>query len=62
LSSPGDTDLVFLDMFKADRYQDVSFAEWLGHTPTELVMAHLNIDKATYAAIPKTRDVILPMG
>jgi oxalate decarboxylase/phosphoglucose isomerase-like protein (cupin superfamily) len=29
----GDTDLVFLEMFKADRFQDFSFLEWLAHTP-----------------------------
>src|SRR6266567_58058 len=45
----GDTDLVFLEMFKSGSYQDLSFAQWLTHTPPELVMAHLKIDKTTLA-------------
>jgi oxalate decarboxylase len=63
VENTGDTDLVFLEMFgKVDRYQDLSFSEWLAHTPPELVMAHLNIDKATFATIPKNGGVIMPLS
>jgi oxalate decarboxylase len=48
-------------MFKADRYQEFSFSEWLAHTPPELVMAHLHIDKATYDAIPKNGVAVTPL-
>jgi oxalate decarboxylase len=58
----GDTDLVFLEIFKADRFQDLSFSEWLAHTPPELVMAHLKIDQATFDAIPKNGAVITPLS
>jgi oxalate decarboxylase len=60
IENTGDTDLVFLEMFKSNLYQDVSFSEWLSHTPPELVMAHLNIDKATFDAIPRDELVIVP--
>ena len=56
----GNTDLKFLEMFKTSRYQDLSLSEWLSHTPPELVMAHLNIDKNAYEMIPKNKAVILP--
>jgi oxalate decarboxylase len=62
VENTGDTDLVFLEIFKSDRYQDFSFSEWLAHTPPELVMAHLNIDKATFDAIPKNGGVIMPIS
>ena len=45
VENTADTDLKFLEMFKTSRYQDLSLSEWLAHTPPELVMAHLNIDK-----------------
>src|SRR6195256_3526418 len=61
IENTGDTDLVFLEMFKADRFQDLSFSEWLAHTPPELVMAHLHIDKATSDAIPREAPVIMPI-
>jgi oxalate decarboxylase len=62
IENTGDTDLVFLEMFaKVDRFQDLSFSEWLAHTPPEAVMAHLRIDKATYDAIPKNGGVVMPL-
>jgi oxalate decarboxylase len=61
IENTGDTDLVFLEMFKADRFQDLSLAEWLAHTPPELVMAHLHIDKPTLDAIPREAPVIMPI-
>jgi oxalate decarboxylase len=62
VENTGDTDLVFLEIFKADRFQDLSFSEWLAHTPSELVMAHLHIDKATFDAIPKNGAVVTPLS
>jgi oxalate decarboxylase len=60
IENTGDTDLIFLEMFKSSFYQDMSLSEWLAHTPPELVMAHLNIDRATLDAIPKDELVIIP--
>jgi oxalate decarboxylase len=60
IENTGDSDLIFLEMFKTSHYVDFSFCDWLSHTPPELVMAHLNIDKATYDAIPKEKMVIVP--
>jgi oxalate decarboxylase len=61
IENTGDADLVFLEMFaRVDRFEEFSFSEWLAHTPPELVMAHLKIDKATYDAIPKNGIVITP--
>ncbi len=47
-------------MFKSSYYQDLSLYEWLTHTPPELVMAHLRIDKATLDAMPKEELVVTP--
>jgi oxalate decarboxylase len=60
IGNTGTDDLWFLEMFKASRYEDLSLSEWLSHTPAELVMAHLNIDKTTYDAIPKEKMAIMP--
>jgi oxalate decarboxylase len=62
IENTGDTDLVFIEMFKSEHYQDFSFSEWLAHTPPELVMAHLHIDKATYDAIPKKGAAVTPLS
>jgi oxalate decarboxylase len=61
VENTGDTDLVFIEIFKSDHYQDFSLSKWLAHTPPELVMAHLNIDKTTLDAIPKNGGVVMPV-
>jgi oxalate decarboxylase len=60
IENTGDTDLIFLEMFKSNIYQDLSLSEWLSHTPPELVMAHLHIDKATFDKILKDKVLVLP--
>jgi oxalate decarboxylase len=60
VENTGDEDLVFLEMFKSSFYQDLSLTQWLSHTPPELVMAHLHIDKETLDAIPKDKLIVVP--
>jgi oxalate decarboxylase len=60
IENTADADLKFLEMFKSSFYQDLALSEWLTHTPPELVMAHLGIDKATLDAIPREEAVVMP--
>jgi oxalate decarboxylase len=60
IQNTGSTDLKFLEMFKSSVYQDLSLSEWLTHTPPELVIAHLGIDKATLDAFPTEGAVVMP--
>jgi oxalate decarboxylase len=47
----GPEPLRFLEMFKSDRFADISLNQWLALTPPELVQAHLNLDDATTSAV-----------
>jgi oxalate decarboxylase len=47
----GPEPLRFLEMFKSDRFADISLNQWLALTPRELVQAHLNLDDATTTAV-----------
>jgi oxalate decarboxylase len=60
VQNTGSTDLKFLEMFKSSVYQDLALSEWLTHTPPDLVIAHLGIDKATLDAIPREEVVVMP--
>src|ERR1700726_2879750 len=60
VQNTGDTDLRFLEMFKSSVYQNLALAEWLTHTPPNLVIAHLGIDKATLDAMPRDEVVVMP--
>jgi oxalate decarboxylase len=61
VENTGDTDLVFLEMFNTGRYEDISLAEWMSHTPHLLVDQHLHVGKAMLDAIPKQETVITPL-
>jgi oxalate decarboxylase len=59
IENTGNEDLRYLEVFPAPRFEDLSLSEWLSHTPAELVMAHLNIDRSTYEQIPREELVIV---
>lgn len=60
VQNTGDTDLVFLELFKSDRYAEVSLSEWLTHAPPKLVMQHLNISADVLAKFPNNRPDVMP--
>jgi oxalate decarboxylase len=60
IENTGNSDLVFLEMFKAPRYQDFSLNDWLTHIPPELVVEHLGISHQTLGAIPRANVAVLP--
>jgi oxalate decarboxylase len=59
IENTGDTDLVFLEMFKTDRYVDISMNNWLRRLPPELVTSHLNIDETTIKKIPVENQAVI---
>jgi len=59
IENTSDTDLVFLEMFKASTYQDFSLNNWIRHMPPEMATAHLNLDEETLRKIPADKQVII---
>ncbi|MFB7155840.1 MULTISPECIES: oxalate decarboxylase family bicupin [unclassified Lysinibacillus] len=43
IENTGTETLWFLEMFKSDRFQDVSLNQWMALTPSELIQSNLNI-------------------
>jgi oxalate decarboxylase len=56
VQNTGDEPLRFLEMFRSDRFADVSLRQWMALTPPELVQPHLNLDASTVAAIGQSRE------
>jgi oxalate decarboxylase len=52
IENTGDTDLVFLETFSTDEFMDVSLNQWLRRVPSEMLKAHLNIDREAALKIP----------
>jgi oxalate decarboxylase len=61
VQNTGNTDLVFVEVFKSDHYEEVSLSDWLTHTPAKMVMDTLNISRETLAKFPNNRPDIVPV-
>ena len=61
IKNTGNTDLVFLEIFRADRFEDVSLSDWLTHAPRSLVAQHLNVDPSVIARFPNNKPLVLPV-
>src|SRR5215471_19663692 len=59
IENSGETEVVFLEMFKADQFVDVSLNNWLRRVPPEAVTAHLNLDSAQLAKIPPEKELVI---
>ena len=56
----GDTDLVYMEVFRADWFEEVSLSDWLAHRPIDTVAETLNMDSALVAQLPKNRPDVVP--
>ena len=59
IENTGDTDLVFLETLPSEEFMDVSLNQWLRRVPSEMLKAHLNIDKAAAMKIPAEKLVVV---
>jgi oxalate decarboxylase len=58
VQNTGEETLTFLELFKSDRFADVSLNQWMALTSPGLVQAHLNLDDETIAALSKNKPII----
>jgi oxalate decarboxylase len=59
IKNTGNTDLVYLEVFRSSYYSDVSLSDWLARTPRAMVAQHLNIEPATAARFPNSKPVVV---
>jgi oxalate decarboxylase len=60
IENTGTTKLQFLELWRTDKFADVSLRQWLAFTPFDLVQANLKIDKSVLANIPTHKTPIVP--
>jgi oxalate decarboxylase len=58
IENTGNSRLRFLEMFRSDRYADISLEQWMALTPPELIRAHLEVDQRFVAGLTKTKQFI----
>ena len=49
-----------IEMFKADRFMDLSLSDWMTHAPPALISQHLGISEELLHKLPKEKTVIVP--
>jgi len=59
IENTGSEPLRFLEIFKSDRYADISLAQWVAITPPTLVQAHLGLPPGALEALPKAKSPIV---
>jgi oxalate decarboxylase len=60
VENTGTTDLVYMEVFRADRFEEVSLSDWLAHSPPDMVADLLNLDPTVIAQFPKNRPDLVP--
>ncbi len=60
IENTGTEDLVFLEMFKSDKYQDVSLNQWIARMPDKMAEAHLKLPASVIRKAPKDKETVLP--
>lgn len=58
VENTGTEDVIFLEVLQADRFTDVSAAQWLALTPKQVVQDHLNLPDAVWDNLPKEKEYI----
>ncbi|HUJ36380.1 MAG TPA: cupin domain-containing protein [Hyphomicrobium sp.] len=61
IRNTGSTDLVYLEVFRSDRVEDISLSEWLTHTPRTMVVQSLNVSPEVIAKFPSDKPTVLPV-
>ncbi|MDF2721706.1 MAG: oxalate decarboxylase [Paenibacillus sp.] len=59
IQNTGTETLWYLEIFKSDRFQDVSLNQWMALTPTELVESNLNVGPELIQALSKEKHPVV---
>jgi oxalate decarboxylase len=59
VENTGDTPVRFLEVFRSDRFADVSLNQWMALTPHQLVQEHLHLGEAMMGALRETKRPVV---
>ncbi len=60
IENTGTGDLVYLELFKTAKFQDVALNDWIARMPPEMAQAHLKLSAAAIAKVPQKKNEVLP--
>jgi oxalate decarboxylase len=53
LENTGNTNLVYMQLLRADRFEEVSLCDWLAHSPIDMLSETLNFDQSVIDQFPR---------
>ncbi|MEU5554492.1 cupin domain-containing protein [Micromonospora sp. NPDC047793] len=59
IENTGDEPLVFLEMFRHPRFEDISVMQWMANTPHEVISDTINVSQSLVDALPQSKQVVL---
>lgn len=59
IENTGTETLRFLEIFKSNKFADVSLNQWMALSPVELVQCHLNLDPQTMTKLSKEKPIVV---
>ncbi|GAB3839090.1 oxalate decarboxylase [Micromonospora andamanensis] len=59
IENTGDEPLVFLEMFRHPRFEDISVMQWMANTPHEVVSDTINVSRSLIDALPQHKQVVI---
>jgi oxalate decarboxylase len=60
IENTGNDDLVFLEMFRAPKFSDVSLNDWIARMPPQMAQAHLKMAASAIQGVPQQKYEVLP--
>lgn len=58
IENTGTEDVIFLEVLQADKFTDISAAQWLALTPKQVVQDHLHLADSVWENLPKEKEYI----
>jgi oxalate decarboxylase len=59
IENTGTEDLVFLELFKADSFQEFTLNNWLRRLPTQMVSSHTNLSAEEIRRLPVEKNDVI---
>jgi oxalate decarboxylase len=60
IENTGTEDMVFLEMFRSNRFMDVSLNQWIARMPDKMAEAHLKLSRSVIRQAPQGQYDVLP--
>ncbi|WP_280175100.1 hypothetical protein [Micromonospora cremea] len=55
----GDEPLVFLEIFRKPRFEDISLTQWMANTPPQVIADTLNLPREMIEALPRDKRPVI---